>query len=653
MSKNIYTGPRTMGARRGVIKPNFSEADLARIAASDATDNLTGKAIHEIGTEISKTDFSKFKKKVKKDPLKPKKDTPEVPLDEDLFKQNGGGLDIEDVEYIDEEDDIYIPPYTPPPVSELKSEGLIKHVPNITATMGLPMLSPNSFAEPYPTVQTERVGVSTFAQDVSGLAGYSTGSLEEMAQEANPGSALSPTKRLNPEMEVLSEGDPIYGVGEGKSFAYGINIGKKQRNYERQVWENQRKNTEDKFGDLMMPAEGEDPNVTAQLKNYGIEILNDYKELRKNRMEMEDTEYVALEQELLSRSTNIKALRESLVTQANTWAANKDNASVSTPAESRDFFETISNNKGDLKIETVNGVLTLTGKTQAGKDVSIAANKIINGENIFRFNEKVDINSEVLEPLSKDLEKYKTDKQIQFGISKEMVPFEELEPRIDSFLKNYLKDRTAMQSVLGDGYGYTYEQQIAKEKEGVNLRKVAADALKEDLKRMLSPAFAQKDIQADPRDAAKTRSLKMSMLKEQNQGAGGSLSQAAADILKGAQQTELETIVQKDGESITSKKQLYNTYPNLSKLEGAKGIGAVEFNKGNLVVYGPQEVTETEQDGEKKSTRKTKVLASIDLTGSYDQALQKITNLLQQTGYKQATKTATALDQFNSFIESN
>ena len=523
MSKNIYTGPRTMGARRGVIKPNFSEADLARIAASDATDNLTGQAIHEIGMEISKTDFSKFKKK---DPLKPKKDTPEVPLDEDLFKQNGGSLDIEDVEYIDEEDDIYIPPYTPPPVSELKSEGLIKHVPNITATMGLPMLSTNSFAEPYPTVQTERVGGSTFAQDVSGLAGYSTGSLEEMAQEANPGSALSPTKRLDPEMEVLSEGDPIYGVGEGKSFAYGINIGKKQRNYERQVWENQRKNTEDKFGNLMMPAEGEDPNVTAQLKNYGIEILNDYKELRKNRMEMEDTEYVALEQELLSRSANIKALRESLVTQANTWAANKDNASVSTPAESRDFFETISNNKGDLKIETVNGVLTLTGKTQAGKDVSIAANKIINGENIFRFNEKVDINSEVLEPLSKDLEKYKTDKQIQFGISKEMVPFEELEPRIDSFLKNYLKDRTAMQSVLGDGYGYTYEQQIAKEKEGVNLRKVAADALKEDLKRMLMPAYAQKDIQADPTLVAEQREKAFELSQQKTKSTAGERTSA-------------------------------------------------------------------------------------------------------------------------------
>ena len=66
MAKNIYTGPRTMGARRGVIKPDFSEEDLARIAASDATDNLTGQAIHEIGMEISKTDLSKFKKKVKK-----------------------------------------------------------------------------------------------------------------------------------------------------------------------------------------------------------------------------------------------------------------------------------------------------------------------------------------------------------------------------------------------------------------------------------------------------------------------------------------------------------------------------------------------------------------------------------------------------------
>lgn len=486
MSKNIYTGPRTMGARRSVIKPSFSEADLARIAASDATDNLTGKAIHEIGTEISKEDFSKFKKK---DPLK----TEEQPT---LLEKLGA---------VAPKATIPEPGDTGPEPIRLKAarlrvntEGVQSYTPNITATMGLPMLSPNSFAEPYPTVQTERVGGSTFSQDVSGQAGYSLPSLEEMAQWAHPGSALNPIKRLNPEMEVLSEGDPIYGVGEGKSFAYGMNIGKKQRNYERQVWENQRKNTEDKFGNLMMPAEGEDPNVTAQLKSYGIEILNDYKELRKNRMEMEDTEYVALEQELLSRSTNIKALRESLVTQANTWAANKDNASVSTPAKTRDFFETISNNKGDLKIETINGVLTVTGKTQAGEDVSIAANKIINGENIFRFNEKVDINSEVLEPLSRDLEKYKTDKQIQFGISKEMVPFEELEPRIDSFLKNYLKDRTAMQSVLGDGYGYTYEQQITKEKEGVNLRKVAADALKEDLKRMLMPAFAQKDIQADP-----------------------------------------------------------------------------------------------------------------------------------------------------------
>ena len=511
MAKNIYTGPRTIGARRRVIKPSFSEADLARIAASDATDNLTGRAIHEIGTEIAKTDFSKFKKK---DPLKPEeKQTPETPLDEDIFKELGGGLDIEDVEWI-EEDDINVPAVS---MNLLTPAGPTHTPPKITGSigpMGIPLYQPNSFNEVYPTIQTERVGGSTFSQDVSGTPGYqvdmsgfgiSTTPPAVMKTSADGFPRLNPLKRLDPEMEVLSDGDPIYGVGDGKSFAYGMNISKKQRNYERQVWENQKKNTEDKFGDLMVPAEGEDPNITAQLKSYGMEILNDYKELRSNRMEMEDTEYVALEQELLSRSANIKALRESLVTQANTWLENKDNASVSTPAASRDFFETISNNKGDLKIENINGTLTLHGKTQAGEDVSIPAHKIINGENVFRFNEKVDIYGDLLDPLTKDLEKYKTDKQIEYGISKEMIPFKELEPKIDSYLKNYLKDRTAVQSVLGDGYGYSYEQQIAKEKEGVNLREIAADALKEDIRKMLEPAYQQKDIQSDPTLAAKQR----------------------------------------------------------------------------------------------------------------------------------------------------
>lgn len=503
MSKNIYTGPRTIGARRRTVKPSFSEADLARIAASDATDNLTGKAIHEIGTEIAKTDFSKFKKKAKKDPLESKK--------EQLDRLANVVPDAKIPEPGDTD---------PKPIGlkttklRVNSAGIQPYEPKITTTMGIPLYQPNSFDEVYPTIQTERVGGSTFSQDVSGTPGHtvdmsgfriSTTPPAVMKTSADGFPRLNPLKRLDPEMEVLSDGDPIYGVGDGKSFAYGMNIGRKQRNYERQVWENQKKNTEDKFGDLMVPAEGEDPNITAQLKSYGMEILNDYKELRGNRMEMEDTEYVALEQELLSRSANIKALRESLVTQANTWLENKDNASVSTPAASRDFFETISNNKGDLKIENINGTLTLHGKTQAGEDVSIPAHKIINGENVFRFNEKVDIYGDLLDPLTKDLEKYKTDKQIEYGISKEMIPFKELEPKIDSYLKNYLKDRTAVQSVLGDGYGYSYEQQIAKEKEGVNLREIAADALKEDIRKMLEPAYQQKDIQADPTLAAKQR----------------------------------------------------------------------------------------------------------------------------------------------------
>ena len=534
MAKSIYTGPRTIGARRRTVKPSFSEADLARIAASDTTDNLTGRAIHEIGTEIAKTDFSKFKKK---DPLA----QPEKP-----------GYSIEDLKKVVPKATIPEPGNIGPKPIELKATklrvntaGIQSYEPKITTSMGMPLYQPNSFNEVYPTIQTERVGGSTFSQDVSGTAGYmvdmsgfglSNTPPEIMKTSDNgPIQRLNPLKRLDPEMEVLSKGDPIYGVGAGQSFSSGMNIGREQRNYERQVWENQKKNTEDKFGDLMVPAEGEDPNITAQLKSYGIEILNEYKELRKNRMEMEDTEYVALEQELLSRSGNIKALRESLVTQANTWVKNKDNASVSTPAESRDFFETISNNKGDLKIENINGVLTIHGKTQANKDVSIPAHKIINGENVFRFNEKVDIYGDLLDPLTKDLEKYKTDKQIEYGISKELIPFKELEPRIDSYLKNYLKDRTAVQSVLGDGYGYSYEQQIAKEKEGVNLREIAANALKEDIRKMLEPAYQQKDIQADPTLAAE-QSAKAFELSQQAVGGtagerkSGNIAQSLGDM---------------------------------------------------------------------------------------------------------------------------
>ncbi len=66
MAKNIHTGPRKLGRARNPVRTNFTEADLARISASDAADNLTGRAIHEIGTEIAKTDFQKFKPK---DPL--------------------------------------------------------------------------------------------------------------------------------------------------------------------------------------------------------------------------------------------------------------------------------------------------------------------------------------------------------------------------------------------------------------------------------------------------------------------------------------------------------------------------------------------------------------------------------------------------------
>lgn len=505
MAKNIHTGPRKLGRARNPVRTNFTEADLARIAANDAADNLTGRAIHEIGTEISKTDFTKFKKDPLEEPKKPLygvKDLGEV-----TAKTNMPTLGV-----------------TAPEPVKLKAtklrvfpSGIQKYTPTITATMGFPLLAPNSFGDIYPTIQTERVGLSTFAEDVSGPKGYTLGSLSEMMQNAQPGSALSPIKRLDPEMELLSEGDPIYGVGDGKSFASGINIGKEQRNYARQVWENQKKNTEDKFGDLMDIPEGENPDVTSQLKNYGMEIMSEWSDLQSKKMDLKPEDFVAQEMELVNRSENIKALRNSLIEQANKWITNKDNASVSTPIESRDFFETISNNKGNLKIENINGVLTVTGKTQGEKNVSIPAYKIINGENVFRFNEKVDIYSDLLDPLTTQLEKYKTDKEINFGISKELIPFEELEPRIDSFLKTYLKDRTAVQSVLGDGYGYTYEQQVAKEKEGVNLRQVASDALKEDIKKMLEPAYKQKDIQADPRLAAKKQANELKLSAQERQ----------------------------------------------------------------------------------------------------------------------------------------
>ena len=671
MAKNVYTGPRSFGARRKIVRTNFSENDLARISASDATQDLTGRAIHEIGMNIAGEKIGgKFKKK-KAEEKKP--DPLEEPLDEDIFKELGGGLDIEDVEYIEEPlddlDDLIL--RTPDKVqSVIKPKGIVMPETSITADMGLPSIIPgSSFTEPYPTfiptTQTRTTGGASFGLS-TGTQSINTAGVEGYTLDYDPRKDPtlnhliledSPVNRLDPEMERLSEGDSVYGVGTGQSFAAGLNVVKKARNYERQVWENKRKNTEDKFGDLMSTPEGEDPNITSQLKAYSTEILEEWKELRNNRMDMDDADYVAAEQELLNRSKNIKSFREKLLEGTNTYLQNKDNISVSTPGSTIDFYETIANNKGDLKLETVNGVLTLNGKTQAGENVSFPAHQVINGENVFRFNTKVDIYSQVLDPISKQLEKYKTDKSINFGISKEMIPFSELEPQIDTFLNSYLKDRTNVQSVLGDGYGYTYSQQIESEKSGVNLKEQAKKALKEDIQKMLNPAYAQKDIQADPRASARLSQQRLSIAQQKAKSAKGSgkglsdYSSAAADILSGAQETELETLVQVNGGDISSKKQLYNTYPNLKKIEGAKGVGKVDYDKGVLTVYGPQEVTEVEQDGATKSTRKTKVLANIDLTGSYDQALQNIANLLQQTNYKQASNPS-ALDQFSNFIES-
>jgi len=515
---SAYTGPRSLkgGAKIGTVE--FSEQDLARISRSDATDNLTGRAVYELGDLAVQAAEEKKKKKKGKLDFTPQMPDPLDPGNAikygDMVTPITGENKVPTSTVIKQEQEVQKQNLKPDPIEP---------------TFVTNVFDKGAQDDIFPTIQT-RTAQETIDPSVKGTPGYNASLTQSDINAAHPGSALygmdlsllnngvsimsptsgpprkhkfSPLDRLDPNMEMEVSGPGELGVGHNEA-ARSYNIGVKKRNYQRAVWNSHKKQLDDDFTDLKIEPGGP-TSLAGDKAALAQDIYARWQDLQAGRMDRDPMEQKRLEEGLKDEAKQINQFFTNLTKNVSDWGDDLDNVSVGTPFNTIDILNSIRNNKGSFDIvrDKDTGQLMFKGLTENGQEVDMPVSGIASGENLFRYNTKVDIYGNLLDPLTTELEKYKSEYSTKYGVEKRLIPFEKMEPRIDARLNQFLNNSKNINSVLADGYGYSYEDQKEMEARGMNLKQEAARLLKSDLQKTLTPAREVVDIQADPQLAAK------------------------------------------------------------------------------------------------------------------------------------------------------
>lgn len=575
-SSSAYTGPRSLrgGAKIGTV--GFSEKDLDRISTNEANTNITGDAVYTVGKAAAE-EGAKRKAKRKETEKKNEdildgiteqayQDQEDMELEDleqdilddsvsDLFSEDGP--DYTDPETVVEQQEAQKPPEKTDLAKTYTETIEPDYVPEVFKT-GMQ----TDFVKEGPATQLEteaeesggktigifgQSGVRSVAQDgpstrYDQMQNYTARQQKAQQPKEEPGffdkvaSALatpifrnSPLDRIDPMMEREFEGAGELGVAQGGGiaggedyFAEGLNESIKARNYQREVWNNHKKQLEDQFTELVIEPGGPS-QLSDDKQRIGNDIYKKWTELQQTKYDRDPEDQIRLEQQLRNESKQFNAFFTNLTKNVSEWAEDSKEASIGNDERTVDILNSIKNGQGnfDLNRDPKTGQWMFQGTTAGKQYFSLPVANIASGQSIFRYNKKIDVYGEALEPMYKELKDKRAQYAIDNGLEERMVPDDVLDQHMEARLNMYLDDFSKINSVLADGYGYSYRNQKQLEKRKVNLRDFAKNKIKQDMFRLLNPDKAYRKYSADPTQTAAMKEERLRMQKEKASKTGG------------------------------------------------------------------------------------------------------------------------------------
>ena len=573
---NVYTGPRKLRGGAKVGKVDFTEKDLDRISINEANTNLTGDAVYTagkaIGEEGAKRDAKRKETENKNEEIldaiteQAYQDQEDMELEDleqdilddsvsDLFSETGPDYTDPETVVTQQEaekpaaktdlgktfEEVVEPDYKPGAFKTGLQSDFVKEGPATQLeteaeesggkTIGMfGQSGMRSVAQDGPSARYDQMQTYTAQQQKAQQAKESPGFFDRMASFlATPIRRNSPLDRIDPMMEREFEGAGELGVAQGGGiiggkdyFAEGLNESIKARNYQREVWNNHKKQLEDQFTELVIEPGGPS-QLSDDKQRIGNDIYKKWTELQQTKYDRDPEDQLRLEQQLKNESKQFNAFFTNLTKNVSEWAEDSKEASIGNDERTVDILNSIKNGQGkfDLNRDSETGQWMFQGQTAGKQFFSIPVANIASGQSIFRYNKKIDVYGEALEPMYKELKDKRAQYAVENGLEERMVPDEVLNKHMEARLNMYLDDFSKINSVLADGYGYSHRNQKQLERRQINLRDFAKNKLKQDMFRLLNPDKAYRKYSKNPMQTMAMQEEKMKMKKDTASKTGG------------------------------------------------------------------------------------------------------------------------------------
>lgn len=372
------------------------------------------------------------------------------------------------------------------------------------------------------------------------------------------------------------EMQPLSFLGqEGAAFAEGYNIGVKKRNYARRVWQQHQQDLQSGLNDLIVKPSG--INVyDSSVEQVSEEKVNEMAELMSQRGKIPASEWTKKYNQLKNWAEEMnlgsKAIKESIIK----YASEKDQISTATNPKVQDIYNTIERGASGLTLKNTNGVTTLTGTTTGEQKVSIPFSNLA-GINRLNYIKKVDTEafySTVLNGDGKNKKGLLDNKTwFQDGITakQRLAGYNSvLGGIIDNEINEFLNNENTIRAIAAEKMNKPYD---VFEHEFKGDMSKAKQAVSEHLKSQLKARYANKQgltlqVKKDP------------AMPPSDTGSSVSPEQQRQDLLM----NEAARIVGIAREGTQGEDAPRG--PNYNLLLGRKGVGRVEKEDNNLVIYG-------------------------------------------------------------------
>lgn len=260
--------------------------------------------------------------------------------------------------------------------------------------------------------------------------------------------------------------------GFGQAAAEGFNLAIDRSNYKKAVQADYDKEVEDTMGELVIDTDYAGDAFNKQKLDFGLDLkkqaYNDMIDYTKGNIDFAEKQFRL--EKYKNRAKVVESAGNALAQLAEQVQTDKGmhDLGASKP-EIVAFYNTLRENPGSFKMETIDGQEYIVGKTMVdGKpadDVKLPLAQIASGKAGLKLVPKV--NSQVyVDAANKTASGYIKEYATKYGIGKGNVPFDQIKPRIEQYFMSVIgQDETKLRSLasqLTDGkFDYDgYEQMI-------------------------------------------------------------------------------------------------------------------------------------------------------------------------------------------------